>query len=110
MATLKQLASKNEYSMIALFDEDIINRNDVQLTKNMQQAILYLQKNVKEGYSGDINLIVNRVKISEYKESEVKLYYIYSHSLPKFLFFSNYGSTFTVYKGGKSETMIRAWI
>ena len=107
---LQKLASEHEFTMIALFDEDSVTRNDLKLTQNMNRAITYLQHNVKEGYSGDIKLVLNRVKLTDYQSAEVKKYHIHAHSLPKFLFFSKFGEEFATYKGGKSEKMIRAWV
>lgn len=96
--------------MVALFDPERIQYSEISFASNINRAINEIKASPREGFSTDLKLVINSVDIKLYPKAEVSKYHIYTHSVPKFLFFSNFGKEFVLYKGGKSVPMVKAWM
>lgn len=107
---LENLASSQEFTMVALFDPERTQYSEINFAKNIHKAISEIKSHPREGFSTDLKLVINSVDLKLYTKSQIAKYHIYGHSVPKFLFFSEFGKQFTLYKGGKSVAMIKAWL
>lgn len=99
---IEEIIEKEENIFLAFCDKELLNKADIRLYSEFQKAV---EKLTKENYSLKFGILCEKIS-----EGDKEKYSLHPHSLPKILFFKDFGKEVKVYKGGKMEKLIQAWV
>lgn len=99
---VSDIVKKEKNILLAFGEKQLLNRGDLKFYTQMQKATQDLSN---EGYDIKFGFFD-----SEIRKNDKNSFALHPHSLPKIIFFKNYGKEFKVYKGGKVARLIQAWV
>ena len=100
---IADIVSKHEKILIAFGDKELLNKRDYQHYANMAKAAEKATSKLNQKIS--FGFYDNTVSTSENKAYNIGLL-----SVPKVIYFTEYGKKFRLYKGGRSAAQIFAWL